>query len=86
MSDITRILKPIERGDAKATSELFSVVYDELRRIAAMKLANERPGQRDIEKLGTMYFELLKDCPRAAFWYQKAIVAASTKALAKAMQ
>ena len=86
MSDITRILIQIERGDAKATSESFSLVYDELRRIATMKLANERPGHRDIEKLGPMYFELLKDYPRAAFWYQKAIVAASTTALAKAMQ
>ena len=45
MSDITRILIQIERGDAKATSELFSLVYDELRRIATLKLANEQPGQ-----------------------------------------
>jgi RNA polymerase sigma factor (TIGR02999 family) len=44
MSDITRILTNIEHGDAKATGELLPLVYHELRRMAAHKMANERPG------------------------------------------
>jgi RNA polymerase sigma factor (TIGR02999 family) len=45
MSDVTRILNAIERGDAKATDELLPLVYGELRRMAARKLAHESPGQ-----------------------------------------
>ncbi len=45
MSDVTRILNAIERGDAKATDELLPLVYDELRLLAARKLSHERPGQ-----------------------------------------
>lgn len=45
MSDVTRILNAIERGDAKATDELLPKVYDELRLMAAQKLSNESPGQ-----------------------------------------
>ena len=44
MSDITRILTAIERGDAKSTDELMPVVYNELRRMAAHKMANEPAG------------------------------------------
>ena len=45
MSDITRILNAIERGDAKATDELLPLVYDELRILAAQRLSHELPGQ-----------------------------------------
>ncbi len=45
MSDVTRILNAIERGDAKATDELLPLVYEELRLLAAQKLSHERPGQ-----------------------------------------
>ena len=45
MSDVTRILSAIERGDAKATDELLPLVYDELRLLAAQKLSREAPGQ-----------------------------------------
>ena len=44
MSEVTRILNSIEHGDAKAASELLPVVYEELRRLAAYKMANEAPG------------------------------------------
>jgi RNA polymerase sigma factor (TIGR02999 family) len=44
MSDITRILTAIEQGDAKSTDELLPVVYNELRRMAAHKMASEPPG------------------------------------------
>ena len=45
MSDVTRILNQIESGDPKAAEQLLPLVYDELRMLAASKLANEKPGQ-----------------------------------------
>lgn len=45
MSDVTDILDRVQRGDAKAAEELLPLVYEELRTIAAAKMANERPGQ-----------------------------------------
>ena len=45
MSDVTQILQAIEHGDAQAADELLALVYDELRRVAAHKMANEAPGQ-----------------------------------------
>ena len=45
MSDVTRILNAIGRGDAKATDELLPLVYEELRLLAARKLSHEKPGQ-----------------------------------------
>ncbi len=45
MNDVTRILNAIERGDVKATDELLPILYEELRLLAAQKLAKESPGQ-----------------------------------------
>ena len=45
MSDVTRILSPIEHGDPLASEQLLPLVYDELRKLAAAKLAQEKPGQ-----------------------------------------
>jgi RNA polymerase sigma factor (TIGR02999 family) len=45
MTDVTRILNAIERGDAKAADELLPLVYQELRLLAAQKLSYEPPGQ-----------------------------------------
>jgi RNA polymerase sigma factor (TIGR02999 family) len=45
MSEVTRILAAIEHGDPQAAAQLFPLVYDELRRLAALKLAQEKPGQ-----------------------------------------
>jgi RNA polymerase sigma factor (TIGR02999 family) len=45
MSDVTRILSGIEQGDAHAAGQLLPLVYQELRQLAAQKLAQERPGQ-----------------------------------------
>ena len=45
MSDVTRILTAIGHGDRAATEQLLPVVYDQLRRLAAQKLADETPGQ-----------------------------------------
>ena len=45
MTDVTQILSRIESGDATASDELLPLVYDELRKLAAAKLAQEKPGQ-----------------------------------------
>lgn len=45
MSEVTRILSAIEQGDPHAAEKLLPLVYDELRRLAARKLAHEKPGQ-----------------------------------------
>jgi RNA polymerase sigma factor (TIGR02999 family) len=45
MSEVTRILAAIESGDPQAADELLPLVYDELRKLAAAKLAHEKPGQ-----------------------------------------
>jgi RNA polymerase sigma factor (TIGR02999 family) len=45
MSDVTRILSQIEQGDLQAAEKLLPLVYDELRKLAAAKLAQEKPGQ-----------------------------------------
>jgi RNA polymerase sigma factor (TIGR02999 family) len=44
MSDVTQILQAIENGDANAANELLSLVYQELRRLAAHKMSGEAPG------------------------------------------
>jgi RNA polymerase sigma factor (TIGR02999 family) len=45
MSEVTRILSAIEQGDPHAAEQLLPLVYDELRKLAAQKLAHEQPGQ-----------------------------------------
>ncbi len=45
MTDVTRILSQIEQGDPSAAEHLLPLVYEELRKLAAAKLANEKPGQ-----------------------------------------
>jgi RNA polymerase sigma factor (TIGR02999 family) len=45
MNDVTEILSAIERGDPRAPEQLLPLVYDELRKLAAQRLARESPGQ-----------------------------------------
>jgi RNA polymerase sigma factor (TIGR02999 family) len=45
MSEVTQILSAIEQGDPRAAEQLLPLVYDELRKLAAAKLAQEKPGQ-----------------------------------------
>jgi RNA polymerase sigma factor (TIGR02999 family) len=45
MTEVTRILSAIEQGDPKSAEQLLPLVYDELRKLAAQKLAHENPGQ-----------------------------------------
>lgn len=45
MSEITRILDRVQQGEPQAAEELLPLVYEELRKLAAFKMANEAPGQ-----------------------------------------
>ena len=45
MTDVTRILSAIEQGDPTAAEQLLPLVCDELRKLAAQKIAQEAPGQ-----------------------------------------
>ena len=67
MSDVTRILNAIERGDAKATDELLPLVYEELRLLAAQKLSREAPGQtlQATALVHEAYIRLVGDTPQS---------------------
>ncbi|HEV3343165.1 MAG TPA: ECF-type sigma factor [Pirellulales bacterium] len=69
MSEVTRILSAIEQGDAHAAEQLLPLVYDELRKLAAGKLANERPGQT-LEATALVHEAYLRlvDVKRAQHW------------------
>src|SRR5438445_5068324 len=45
MNDVTRVLSAIEQGDPQAAERLLPLVYEELRKLAMQKLAQEKPGQ-----------------------------------------
>lgn len=45
MTQVTRLLEAVERGESQAAEELLPLVYGELRRLAAIRMANEKPGQ-----------------------------------------
>ena len=45
MSDVTRVIEAIQRGDPKAAEELLPLVYEELRKLAAVRMTNEAAGQ-----------------------------------------
>src|SRR5262245_49213656 len=45
MSDVTRILEQVQLGNANAAEQLLPLVYDELRKLAAAKMGQEKPGQ-----------------------------------------
>jgi RNA polymerase sigma factor (TIGR02999 family) len=45
MSDVTRVLSDVEKGDQQAAEQLLPLVYEELGKLAAQKLAHEKPGQ-----------------------------------------
>jgi RNA polymerase sigma factor (TIGR02999 family) len=63
MSDVTRILSAIEQGDPSAAEQLLPLVYDELRQLAAQKLAHEQPGQtlQATALVHEAYFRLVGD-------------------------
>jgi RNA polymerase sigma factor (TIGR02999 family) len=69
MSDVTRILSQIESGDPSASEELLPLVYDELRKLAAARLAHETPGQTlQATALVHEAYMRLVDVERAQTW------------------
>jgi RNA polymerase sigma factor (TIGR02999 family) len=69
MSEVTRILSAIQQGDAAATERLLPLVYEELRELAARKLARENPGQtlQATALVHEAYLRLV-DVPEAQQW------------------
>jgi len=69
MNDVTRILTAIEEGDPSAAEKLLPLVYDELRKLAASKLAQEKPGQTlQATALVHESYVRLVDAERAQEW------------------
>ena len=73
MSDVTHILSAIEQGDAHAAEKLLPLVYDELRKLAAQKMAQEAPGQT-LEATGLVHEAYLRlvDANKAPHWNSRA--------------
>jgi RNA polymerase sigma factor (TIGR02999 family) len=69
MTDVTRILSAIAQGDPHAAEQLLPLVYDELRKLAAEKMAHERPGQtlQATALVHEAYLRLV-DVKRARHW------------------
>src|SRR4051794_14329331 len=67
MTDVTQILSDIEHGDSAAAERLLPLVYDELRKLAAAKLANEKPGQtlQATALVHEVYLRLVKPTDRS---------------------
>lgn len=69
MSDITGVLSALERGDPHAAEQLLPLVYDELRKLAATRLAHEQPGQTlQATALVHEAYVRLVDADRAQTW------------------
>src|SRR5919109_2543121 len=69
MSDVTHILSAIEQGDPHAAAQLLPLVYDELRKLAAQRLAQEKPGQTlDATALVHEAYLRLVDVEKAQQW------------------
>jgi RNA polymerase sigma factor (TIGR02999 family) len=69
MSEVTRILSAIDQGDPSAAEQLLPLVYDELRQLAAQKLAQEKPGQTlEATALVHEVYVRLVDVEQAQHW------------------
>lgn len=72
MSDVTRILSQIEQGDSHAAERLMPLIYDELRRLAAARLAHEKPGQTlQATALVNEAYVRLVDVEKAQHWHSR---------------
>ena len=83
MTDVTRILSAIEQGDPHAAEELLPLVYNELRRLAAKKLAHEKPGQT-LEATALVHEAYLRlvDVEKAQHWNSRGhFLAAAAEAM-----
>ncbi|MEX0611744.1 MAG: ECF-type sigma factor [Pirellulales bacterium] len=83
MTDVTQILSQIEHGDPAAAAQLLPLVYDELRRLAAAKLANEKPGQtlQATALVHEAYLRLVDDAPSRGWDHRGHFFAAAAEAM-----
>ena len=82
MSDVTPLLSAIENGDPSAAEQLLPLVYDELRALAAQRLAQENPGQtlQATALVHEAYLRLV-DVERAIHWKAAATLAAAAESM-----
>jgi RNA polymerase sigma factor (TIGR02999 family) len=83
MTDVTRVLLDIEQGNTNAAEQLLPLVYDELRKLAARKLAHERPGQtlQTTALVHEAYLRLVGDGPDARWNGRGHFIAAAAEAM-----
>jgi RNA polymerase sigma factor (TIGR02999 family) len=83
MTDVTRLLSAIEQGDPSAAEALLPLVYDELRRLAAQQISQERPGQTlDATALVHEAYLRLVDVDREDHWNSRRhFIAAAAQAM-----
>jgi len=83
MTDVTQILQQIESGDPSAADELLVLVYEELRNLAAQKLAQEKPGQtlQSTALVHEAYLRLVKGAPSRAWDNRGHFFAAAAEAM-----
>jgi hypothetical protein len=82
MSDVTHILSAIEQGDPHAAAQLLPLVYDDLRRLAAEKMAKGKPGQT-LEATALVHEAYLRlvDVAKASHWDGRGHFFAAAEAL-----
>lgn len=83
MTDVTRILSRFEHGDPTAAEQLLPIVYDELRRLAAARLAHEKPGQtlQATALVHEAYLRLVGSDATVAFENRRHFFAAAAEAM-----
>src|SRR6516225_293084 len=83
MSEVTRILSAIGQGDPRAAEQLLPIVYDELRCLAAQKLAHEKPGQtlQPTALVHEAYLRLIGDDPGRPWHGRAHFFAAAAEAM-----
>ena len=86
MTDVTQILSQIEQGDPSAAELLLPLVYDELRKLAAAKLANEKPGQtlQATALVRDAYIRLV-DVEKAQHWNSRGHFFGAAKAMRRTL-
>jgi len=80
MSDVTQILSSVEQGDSHAAAELLPLVYDELRRLAAVQMAREKPGQT-LDATGLVHEAYLKLAGAGSFATKSQFFRAAAQAM-----
>lgn len=80
MSDVTQLLEAANRGDRQAAADLLPMVYDELRKLAAARLAREKPGQT-LDATSLVHEAFLRLVGEQAFDGQRHFFAAAAEAI-----